>query len=93
MSARREKKVRKLEATVAYMDRRVRALERRLLALEELAAKPVVVMYAGAEKPKGLSVAERLRVRLKLWKMKRAYMRPDVAPEEVKAAFNSWKTK
>lgn len=92
MSARREKRLRKMEARVAYMDGRVRELERRLMTLEEVAAKPVVVMSAGAEKPKGLSIAERLRVRLKLWKMKRAYMRSDVAPEEVKAAFNSWKT-
>lgn len=35
MSARREKRLRKLEATVTYMDIRVRALERRLLTMEE----------------------------------------------------------
>lgn len=52
MSARREKKVRKLEATVAYMDVRVRALERRLLALEELAASPTMILSAGEDRPR-----------------------------------------
>ena len=44
MSARREKRLRKLESRVAYMDGRVRELERRLLSLEELAAHPTMIL-------------------------------------------------
>ena len=35
MSARREKRLRKLEATVSYMDARVRVLERKMLLMED----------------------------------------------------------
>jgi hypothetical protein len=44
MSARREKRLRKLEATVTYMDGRVRALEKRVIVLEELAASPTMIL-------------------------------------------------
>ena len=39
-------------STVAYMDVRVRALERRLLALEELAASPTMILSAGEDRPR-----------------------------------------
>lgn len=93
MSARREKRLRKMEAKVTYMDGRVRELERRLLPLEELATQPIFISSAGAKKPKARTFIERLKTWRTIRKMKRAYMRPDVTPEEVKAAFNSWKTK
>ena len=52
MSARREKRQRKLEAKVTYMDGRVRELERRLLMLEELAASPAMILSAGEDRPR-----------------------------------------
>lgn len=44
MSARREKRLRKLEAKAAYMDGRVMGLEHRLLMLEKLAANPTMIL-------------------------------------------------
>lgn len=52
MSARREKRQRKLETKVTYMDGRVRELERRLLMLEELAASPTMILSTGEDRPR-----------------------------------------
>lgn len=93
MSARREKRLRKLENKVAYMDGRVRELERRLLSLEELASHPVMILSAGDEKNKHPTFWEKMKTKLKLWKLKRTYMKPNMTTEEVQSAFNSWKTK
>ena len=56
MSARREKRLRKMEARVAYMDGRVRELERRLMTLEEVAAHPTMILST-EEKARPLSRA------------------------------------
>lgn len=52
MSARREKRQRKLEDKVTYMEGRVRELERRLLMLEELAASPTMILSTGEDRPR-----------------------------------------
>ena len=101
MSARREKRLRKLEARVAYLEARtydaeIRNLKNedygeRIEALERIAANPVMIISDPNVKAGRPSFLERLRKRLKLWKFKRAYMRPDVTPEEVEKAFESWK--
>ena len=55
MSARREKRLRKMEARVAYMDGRVRELERRLMTLEEVAAHPTMILSTEEKaRPRGV---------------------------------------
>lgn len=51
MSARREKRLRKMEDRVTYMDGRVRELERRLLDLEEVAAHPTMILRTEERAP------------------------------------------
>lgn len=56
MSARREKRLRKLENKVTYMDARVRTLEYQLMRFEELAVSPTMIMRTDPEKdrPRGV---------------------------------------
>ena len=69
MSARREKRLRKLEAKITYMDGRVRALEHRLLALEEMAAHPVMIRSAETEEPRPRGILASLLLKLRgRWK-------------------------
>lgn len=64
MSARREKRLRKMEAKVAYMDGRVRELERRLLSLEELAASPTMILSTEEKaRPRGVLASLLLKLR------------------------------
>lgn len=65
MSARREKRLRKLESRVAYMDGRVRELERRLLSLEELAAHPTMILHAETEEPRPRGILASLLLKLR----------------------------
>lgn len=65
MSARREKRLRKMEAKVTYMDGRVRDLERRLLVMEEIAAHPVVIRSTETEKPRPRGVLASLLLKLR----------------------------
>ena len=65
MSARREKRLRKLESRVAYMDGRTRELERRLLSLEELAARPAMVLHTETEKPRPRGALASLLLKLR----------------------------
>lgn len=65
MSARREKRLRKMEARVTYMDGRVRELERRMMVLEGLAAHPVMIQSTGAEKPRPRGVLASLLLKLR----------------------------
>ena len=65
MSARREKRLRKMEARVAYMDGRVRELERRLLTMEELAAHPTMILSTEPEKPRPRGVLASLLLKLR----------------------------
>lgn len=65
MSARREKRLRKMEAKVTYMDGRVRDLERRLLVMEEIAAHPVMIRSTKAEKPRPRGVLASLLLKLR----------------------------
>ncbi len=64
--------------------------ERRIEALERLAANPVMIISDPNAKTGRPAFMERLRKRLKLWKFKRAYMRSDVTPEEAERAFKGW---
>lgn len=86
MSARREKRLRRLERTVEAQEKRIKDLER-------LAASPVTVVSAPAMQRSinAPSFLERMQYRWRVWKFRRAYMRPDVTPEEAFAAFNTWK--
>ena len=65
MSARREKRLRKLESRVAYMDGRVRELERRLLSLEELAAHPTMILHTETEEPRPRGILASLLLKLR----------------------------
>lgn len=65
MSARREHRLRKMEARAAYMDVRVRELERRLLMLEELAANPTMILSTGEDTPRRRGVLASLLLWLK----------------------------
>ncbi len=65
MSARREKRLRKMEAKVTYIDGRVRALEHRLLVLEEIAAHPVMIRSTGNEEPHPRGVLASLLLKLR----------------------------
>ena len=64
MSARREKRLRKMEARVAYMDGRVRELERRLMTLEEVAAHPTMILSTEEKaRPRGVLASLLLKLR------------------------------
>lgn len=77
MSARREKRLRKLE--------------RRIEALEKLAASPVMTIDTRERPTKAPSILERLRKRVELWKFCRKYLQPGVSLQDAEEAFKSWK--
>lgn len=65
MSARREKRLRKLEAKAAYMDGRVMGLEHRLLMLKKLAANPTMILSTEEDMPRRRGVLASLLLKLK----------------------------
>lgn len=91
MSARREKRLRKLEKAVEAQEKTIEAQGKRIMELERLAASPVTVVSAPTMQKWSPSFLARMRYRWKVWKFRRAYMRPGVTPEEAFAAFNTWK--
>lgn len=65
MSARREKRLRKLEARVAYLESRTYSVEMRQLRLEELAASPTMTLSTDTEKDHHRGVLASLLLRLR----------------------------
>lgn len=54
-----------MEAKVAYMDGRVRALEHRLLVLEEMTAHPVMIRSTRNEEPRPRGILASLLLKLR----------------------------
>jgi len=93
VSARREKRLRRLERAIEVQEKTIEAQGKRIVELERLAASPVTVVASPtSQRPiKAPSFLEKMRYRWRVWKFRRAYMRPGVTPEEAFAAFNTWK--
>ena len=64
MSARREKRLRKLEARVAYLESRTYSVEKRQLDLEELAGQPTMILSTEEKaRPRGVLASLLLKLR------------------------------
>lgn len=65
MSARREKRLRKLEARVAYLESRTYSIEKRQLDLEELATRPTMILHTETEMPRPRGILASLLLKLR----------------------------
>ncbi len=79
MSARREKRLRKLENDVAYLGGQLQLMREQLLDAKDVFAKPVHIVYSPKEKDgkTTTSLLGRLLNRFEVWKFRRKYIRPD----------------
>lgn len=89
MSARREKRLRRLEVQVAYLEGQVQLVRKQLLEAKDVLSKPVQFVYSPAGKVIAPSFLERVKHRFEVWKFRRKYIHPDTTVEEAIEALKA----
>lgn len=91
MSARREKRLRRLEGEVAYLARQVQSVLEELVRSQDILEKPVQFIYTPRceEGQATTSFLERLLNRFEVWNFRRKYIKPDTTIEEAIEALKA----
>lgn len=94
MSAKREKRLRRLENDVAYLSGQLQIVREDLLRAQDVLGKPVQFVYSPAGKSNANSFLDRMKNRFKAWSFRRRHIHHDTTFEEAfEAAMKEHQTK